>query len=205
MLQNWTMAQSAYDTGVQFAGQQYPMQQMPYQQAPAQQVQMQPQHDTKQDPEVNDMYSGEYNESRGPYSGDYSSPHDAYSGEHAVEDDPSTQLMQELVQDILDSKTVSPASGESDSKHEDVNQGWGNSTVDATESPSNHSMLYTPQDTQSTEHQTFRRFEYGNPISESEQSQQDELHQQIDQVLAGLDDEDMQDAIPEEQISVPHT
>lgn len=208
MLQNWTMAQSAYGSGMQFAGQQYSTQQVPYQytgyqQAPAQQVPTQSQTDIKQDPEAVDIYSGGYDDSHGPYSGDYNSPHDAYSGEHAMEDDPSAQLMQELVQNILHSKTVSPASDASDSKHEDVDQGWGGSTVNATESPSTNSVLYTPQNAQGAKHQIFRRFEDENPTSESEQSQQDELGRQVDQVFAGLDDEDTYLAESEREDSAP--
>lgn len=208
MLQNWTMAQSAYGSGVQFASQQYSAQPMPhqqtaYQQTPAQQVPMQSQTDIKQDPEAVDMYSGGYDDSRGPYSGDYNSPRDAYSGDYAAEDDPSAQLMQELVQNILHSKNVSPASDASDSKHEDVDQHWGDSTVNATESPLTNSVLYTPQDAQGAEHQTFKRFEDENPTSESEQSQQDELDQQVNQVLAGLDDEDIYLAESEREDSAP--
>lgn len=200
MLQNWTVAQSAYGPGMQFTGQR-----MPYQHTAAQQSQMRPQTDIKQDPETIDRYSGNYDDSRNLYSGDYDDRGDAYSGEYAADDDPSVQLMQELVQNILDSKTVSPTSGASESKQEDVSQGSSNSTVDATESPSNNSVLYTPQNAQSVEHQTFRSFEFENSISETEQSHQNGLHQQVDQVLAGLNDEDMQDAILEEQTSIEHT
>ena len=212
MLQNWTVAQSGLGPGMQYAGQQYSMQQMPYQQtayeqSPAQQVPMQSQTHIKQDPESNDMYSGNYNVSRGAYSGDYDSHTDPYAGnytaDYAAEDDPSAQLMEELTQNARDTQTVSPASDASDSKYEDTNQGWGNSTVGVTQSSSNNSMLYTPHKIQSAHH-TFSRFEHQNPISEADRAEHDELQHQVDQVLAGLD-EDMQDAIPEEQAPIPRT
>lgn len=210
MLQNWTMAQSAYGAGMQFAGQQYPVQHVPYQQTAyhqtsPQQVHSQPQTDIKQDPEAVDMYSGGYDDSRDPYSGNYNSPHDAYSGDHAAEDDPSAQLMQELVQNILDSKTVSPVSGTSDSNHEDVNKGSSNFTVDAAGYSSSKSMAYKPQNSQSAENQTFRSFEHESPVSESGQSQRDELDQQVSQVLAGLNDEGHIDVFADEQAFVQHT
>ncbi|KEQ72048.1 hypothetical protein M436DRAFT_49493 [Aureobasidium namibiae CBS 147.97] len=212
MLQNWTVAQSDLGPGMQYAGQQYSIQQMPhqqtaYQQSPAQQVPMQSQTHIKQDPESNDMYSGNYNDSRGAYSGDYDIHTDPYAGnytaDYAAEDDPSAQLMQELTQHARDTQTVSPASDASDSKYEDTNQGWGDSTVGVTQSSSNNSMLYTPHEIQNA-HQTFSRFEHQNPISAADQAEHDELQHQVDQVLAGLD-EDMQDAISEEQAPIPHT
>ena len=213
MLQNWTAAQSGLGPGMQFAGQQYSVQRMPYQQtafqqAPVQKTHAQAHNDIKQDPEGNDMYSGNYNESRDAYSGDYDSHTDPYAGnytgDYAAEDDPSAQLMEELTQNAFDSQTVPPASDANDSNYEDTNQGWGNSTVDVTQSTSNNSMFSTPHKIQNA-HQTFSRFEHQNPISEADQAEHDELQHQVDQVLAGLDDEYIQEAIPEEQTANPHT
>lgn len=219
MLQNWTVAQSGLGSGMQFAEQQYPVQQMShhqptYQQTAFQQASVQPTHaqshtDIKQDPEGNDMYSGNYNDSRNAYSGDHDSPTDLYAGnytgDYAAEDDPGAQLMKELTQKARDIQTVSPASDASDSKYEDTNQGWGNSTVGVTQSSSNNSMPSTPHKFQSAKHQTFSRFEHQNPIREADQAEHDELQHQVDQVLAGLDDEYMQEAISEEQTAIPHT
>lgn len=212
MLQNW----SRYGSGMQYAGQQYLMQQMPFQQfrqtafeqtafkqAPVQEARVQPQPDIKQDPKAIDMHSGHYNGYHDVNPGNYHDSHDMYSGDYAAEDDPSAQLMAELTQNILqssDSPTQAPEA--SDSKYEDVNQGWGNSTANATGFESNNSTFYSPQNTQGAGYQNFRSFEYENPISEAEQAQQDELAQQVDQVVAGLSDEDMQDEITEEQTAV---
>jgi hypothetical protein len=217
MLQNW----SRYGPGMQYTGQQYPMQQpfmqqMPFQQfqqtsfeqtafqqAPAQQAQEPPQTDIKLDPKAIDMYSGHYDSSHDMSSDNYHDSQDVYSGDYAAEDDPSAQLMAELTQNILES-SVSPtqAPESSDSKYEDINQGWGRSTDNATAFESNHSAFYTPPNGQGAEYQTFRSFEYDNPASEAEQAQQDELAQQVDQVVAGLSDEDMQDDILEEQTAI---
>jgi hypothetical protein len=202
MLQNW----SRYGSGMQYAEQQYPMQQSsmqqtPFQQfqqtafeqttfeqAPVQQAGMQPQTNTKQNPKAFDMYSG-----------DYDGSHDMYSGDYAVEDDPSAQLMAELTQNILESSNSPTQAPEaSDSKYEDVNQGWGSSAANATRFESNNSTFYSPQNAQGAEYQTFRSFEYKNPTSDAEQAQQVELAQQVDQVVADLSDDDMQ----EEQAAV---
>jgi hypothetical protein len=217
MLQNW----SRYGSGMQYAGQQYPMQQTSmqqtpfqqfqqtsfeqtaFQQAPVQQAQGQPQPDIKQDPKAIDKYSGHYDSSHDVNSSNYHDYQDMFSGEYAAEDDPSAQLMAELTQNILES-SVSPTQAleTSDSRYEDVNQDWGSSTANATAFESNKSTFYTPQNGHGAEYQTFRSFEYENPISDTEQAQQDELAQQVDQTVAGLSDEDMQDDIPEEQSAI---
>jgi hypothetical protein len=197
MLQNWTMAHSVYGSGMQDAGQQYSvqqasMQQMPFQQAafqqtPVQQAQVQPQTDTKQDLEVVDTDSG----------GDYDN--------FDMEDDPSAQLMAELTQDIPESSySPAPAFETNDAEHQDVNQDWGDSMVNAAEFELNDSVYYAPQTVQSAEYQNFRSFEHENTASEA-QRVEDELDQQVDQVIAGLSDENMQDTIVEEHALIART
>jgi hypothetical protein len=197
MLQNWTMAHSVYGSGMQDAGQQYSvqqasMQQMPFQQAafqqtPVQQAQVQPQTDTKQDLEVVDTDSG----------GDYDN--------FDMEDDPSAQLMAELTQDIPESSySPAPAFETNDAEHQDVNQDWGDSMVNAAEFELNDSVYYAPQTVQSAEYQNFRSFEHENTASEA-QRVEDELDQQVDQVIAGLSDENMQDSILEEHALIART
>jgi hypothetical protein len=197
MLQNWTMAHSVYGSGMQDAGQQYSMQQastqqMPFQQTvfqltPVQQAQVQPQTDTKQDPKVVDTDSG----------GDYDN--------FDMEDDPSAQLMAELTQDIPESSySPTPALETNDAEHQDVNQGWGDSMVNAAAFELNDSIYYAPQTVQSARYQNFRSFEYENTASEA-QRVEDELDQQVDQVIASLSDENMQDTIVEEQTLIART
>jgi hypothetical protein len=77
--------------------------------------------------------------------------------------------------------------------------------VDAAMAVLNNSPTYAPQNNQSDDYQTFRSFEYENPIDEAQTAQDEELAQQVDQVVAGLSDEDMEDTIPEEQIEVVRT
>jgi hypothetical protein len=196
MLQNWTMAHSVYGSGMQDAGQQYsvqqastqqmPFQQTVFQQTPVQQAQVQPQTDTKQDLEVVDTYSGDYEN-------------------YDMEDDPSAQLMAELTQDIPESSySPAPALETNNAKHEEANQGWGDSMVNAAEFELNDSVYYAPQTVQSAEYQNFRSFEHENTASEA-QRVEDELDQQVDQVIAGLSDENMQDTIVEEHALIART
>jgi hypothetical protein len=197
MLQNWTMAHSVYGSGMQNPGQQYSveqasMQQMPFQQTASQQnsvqqVQVQPKTDTKQDPEAIDTYSGDYDN-------------------FDMEDDPSAQLMAELTQDIPESSySPNPAFETDDAEHENVNQGWGDSMVNAAGFELDDSVFYAPQIVQSAESQNVRSFEYENTASEAQRVEEEELDQQVDQVISGLGDENMQDAIVEKQTLIART
>jgi hypothetical protein len=197
MLQNWTMAHSVYGSGMPNAGRQYSvqqasMQQMPFQQAafqqtPVQQAQVQPQTDTKQDPEAIETYSGDYDN-------------------FDIEDDPSAQLMAELTQDIPESSySPNPAFETDDAEHENVNQGWGDSMVNAAGFELDDSVFYAPQIVQSAESQNVRSFEYENTASEAQRVEEEELDQQVDQVISGLGDENMQDAIVEKQTLIART
>jgi hypothetical protein len=197
MLQNWTTAQSVDGSGVQHAGQQYPAQQAQMYQAPFQQTfcrqtsaqpaQAQSQTDYQEDSKAIEAYSGDY---------------DNFN----MEDDPSAQLMAELNQDILEAAySPSPAPEAVDRKYDDLDQAWGDSVVDAAMAELNNSPTYAPQNNQSDEYQTFRSFEYENPINEAQTAQDEELAQQVDQVVAGLSDEDMEDDMPGEQIEIVRT
>jgi hypothetical protein len=197
MLQNWTSAQSVYGSGTQHAGQQYPVQQTqmyqtPFQQTTYQQTSVQPaqvqsQTDYQEDAKTTNAYSGDY---------------DNFN----MEDDPSTQLMAELNQDIPESAySPTPAPEAVDNKCDDLDQAWGDSVVDAAMAELNNSPTYAPQNTQSDECETFRSFEYETPINEAQKAQDEELAQQVDQVVAGLSDEDMDDDMPGEQIEIVRT
>jgi hypothetical protein len=197
MLRNWTSAQSMYGSGMQHAGQQYPVQQTQMYQAPFQQTafqqtsvqpaQVQSQTDYQEDSKAIDVYSGDY---------------DNFN----MEDDPSAQLMAELNQDIPESAySHTPAPGAVDNKYDDLDQAWGDSVVDAAMAELNKSPTYAPQNTQRDEYQTSRSFGYESPINEVLEAQDEELAQEVDQVIAGVSDEHMQDAIPEEQIEIVRT
>jgi hypothetical protein len=197
MLQNWTSAQSVYGSGMQHAGQQYPVQQVQmyrtpflqtdFQQTPVQPAQVERQTDFQEDSKAIDAYSGNY---------------DNFN----MEDDPSAQLMAELNQDIPESAYSHTSAPEAvDNKYDDLEQAWDDSVVDAAMAVLNNSPTYAPQNNQSDDYQTFRSFEYENPIDEAQTAQDEELAQQVDQVVAGLSDEDMEDTIPEEQIEVVRT
>jgi hypothetical protein len=182
---------------IQHAGQQYPMQQAqmyhtPFQQTafqhtPVQQAQVEPQSYIHQDSKAINAYSGDY---------------DNFN----MEDDPSAQLMAELNQDIPESAySPTPAPEAVDNKYDDLDQAWGDSVVDAAMAELNNSPTYAPQNNQSDGYETFRSFEYENPVNEAQKAQDEELAQQVDQVVAGLSDEDMEVDMPGEQIEIVRT
>lgn len=195
MLQNWTMAQSGYNPSMQYSMQQHPMQQAPmqqipfqgtnYEQIPDQQAQAQPETDVKQDPEATDAYSGGH-------------------VDYNMEDDPSAQLMAELTQDISGSACAPMVPEDHDTKDQDANQGWGSSVVDATQLEYNNSMFADAPTHQNPGFEPFRSFESQDPVTEVEKAQEDQLAQQVEQVVADLIDEGMQDVVPEVQTTIRH-
>lgn len=184
MLQNWTMAQSAYNPGMQYSLQ-YPMQQVPMQQTRFQQTQEMPHTDVKQDPEGTGAHSGNY-------------------VDYNMEDDPSAQLMAELTQDIPESIHARTAPEESENKYQDGNLGWGSSAVNPNELNFNNSMFSDAQTHQNVNFKTFKSFESQDPVTEAEKIQEELLAQQVEQVVADLIDEGMQDVVPEEQTTIRH-
>lgn len=195
MLQNWTMAQSGYSPSMQYSMQQYPMQQASMQQIPfqqttyeqvsGQQAQAQPQNDVKQNPEATDAYSGDH-------------------VDYNMEDDPSAQLMAELTQDIPGSACAPTAPEANDTKYQDANQGWGNSVVNATQLEYNNSMFAGAKTHQNPGFEPFKSFESQDPTTAAEKNQEDQLAQQVEQVVAGLIDEGIQDVVPEVQTTIRH-
>ncbi|KAG9554195.1 hypothetical protein KCU71_g11928, partial [Aureobasidium melanogenum] len=196
MLQNWTMTQSEYNPNMQFSMQQYPMQQVSVQQTPfehttveqtsVQQAQAQPHTDVKQDPEAADAYSGNY-------------------VDFDMEDDPSAQLMAELNSDIPEAVRFPILPEASDNKYQDENQGWGSSVVNSTEFGLQNSMFPDAHVHQNLGFEPFKSFESQQPVTETEKTQEDQLTQQIEQVVASLIDEGMQDVVSEEQTTIRHT
>lgn len=195
MLHNWAMTQSGFTPGMQYPLQQYPMQQVPMQQTPfqqtiseqttVQQTHVKPHIDVKQDSEVADAFSGDYADCN-------------------MDDDPSAQLMAELTQDIPGSVRAPTALEESDDKYQDDNQGWGSSVINATELDFNNSMFSDAQVDQNIGFETFKSFESQDPVIEAEKIQEDQLVQQVEQVVADLIDEGMQDVFSEEQTTIRH-
>jgi hypothetical protein len=182
MLQNWTTAQSVHGSGIQHPGQQYPVQQAQMYQAPFQQTAY-PQTDYQEDSKAIGAYSDDYDNF-----------------------DPSAQLMAELSRDVAESAySAAPAPEAVDNKYDDLDQAWDDSVVDAAMAVLNNSPIYDPPTTQSARYQTFRSFEDESPNNETRKVQDEELAHQVDQVVAGLSDEDMEDTIPEEQIEVVRT
>ncbi|KAG9687989.1 hypothetical protein KCU95_g6162, partial [Aureobasidium melanogenum] len=196
MLQNWTMTQSGYNSGMQYPLEQYPMQQVPMQQTPfqqttfeqtsIQQAQTQPHPDVKQDPEAADAYVSN-------------------NVDFDMEDDPSAQLMAELTSDIPEPARFLTLPEASDNKYQDENQGWGSSLVNSTEFGLHNSMFPNAHVLQNPGFEPFKNFESQNPVTEAEKTQEDQLAQQIEQVVAGLIDEGMQDAVSKKQTTIRHT
>ncbi|KAG9522772.1 hypothetical protein KCU93_g6893, partial [Aureobasidium melanogenum] len=195
MLQNWTMAQSRYSPSMQYSLQHYPMQQVSMQQTPfeqttfeqtsVQQAQAQPHSDVNQDPEAADANFGNY-------------------VDFDMEDDPSAQLMAELTSEIPESARFPTLPEARDNKYQDENQGWGSSVVNPTEFGLHNSMFSNAQAHQNAGFEPFKSFESQLPVTEAEKTQEDQLAQQIEQVVAGLIDEGMQDVVPEEQTTIGH-
>ncbi|KAK6006732.1 hypothetical protein QM012_005740 [Aureobasidium pullulans] len=195
MFHDWSMAQSGYNPSMQFSAQQFPMQQMSVQQTPCenatfgqtsvQQAQAQPQNDVSQNSNVIDGYSGSY-------------------VDFDMDDDPSAQLMAELTQDVPESARSLMAPEASDKKYQDSNQGWGSSVVHSSVLDPPNSMVSNAQTHQNADLVAFKSFESQNPVTEFEKAQEDQLVQQVEQVVADLIDEGMQDAVPEAQTTVGH-
>ncbi|KAG9604751.1 hypothetical protein KCU77_g7381, partial [Aureobasidium melanogenum] len=196
MLQNWTMAQSGYSPSMQYSLQHYPMQQVSMQQSPFEQTsfeqnsvqhaQAQPHTDVKQDPEAADADSGNF-------------------VDFDMEDDPSAQLMAELTSDIPEAARSPTLPEASDNKHQDESQGWGSSVVNRTEFGIHNSTFPGAHVHRNPGFEPFKSFESQFPVTEAEKTQEDQLAQQIEQVVAGLIDEGMKDVVPEEQTTIRHT
>lgn len=192
MLQNWRMAQSGHNP---YSQQHYSMQQMSMPQAPFQQTNLeqpavqqahaQPQTGVKQDPEA-----------AGPYSSN--------SADFDMEDDPSAQLMAELTSDIPEAARSPTFAEASNIEYQVETQGWGNSVVNPTGFGLHNSMLSNAEALQNAGLESFQRSESQNPVTKAEKTQEDQLAQQIEQVVAGLIDEGMQDVVSEEQTTIRH-
>ncbi|KAH0394049.1 hypothetical protein KCU89_g11773, partial [Aureobasidium melanogenum] len=157
-----------------------------FEQTSVQQAQAQPHSDVNQDPEAADANFGNY-------------------VDFDMEDDPSAQLMAELTSEIPESARFPTLPEARDNKYQDENQGWGSSVVNPTEFGLHNSMFSNAQAHQNAGLETFKSFESQNSVTEAEKIQEDQLAQQIEQVVAGLIDEGMQDVVPEEQTTIRHT
>ncbi|KAH0136482.1 hypothetical protein KCU67_g16033, partial [Aureobasidium melanogenum] len=149
-------------------------------------AQAQPHSDVNQDPEAADANFGNY-------------------VDFDMEDDPSAQLMAELTSEIPESARFPTLPEARDNKYQDENQGWGSSVVNPTEFGLHNSMFSTAQAHQNAGLETFKSFESQNSVTEAEKIREDQLAQQIEQVVAGLIDEGIQDVVPGEQTTIRHT
>ncbi|KEQ67990.1 uncharacterized protein M437DRAFT_36680 [Aureobasidium melanogenum CBS 110374] len=185
MLQNWRMVQSGHNPYSQqhYSMPQTPFQQTTFEQPAVQQAHAQPQTVVKQDLEAAGAYSSNY-------------------VDFDMEDDPSAQLMAELASDIPEAARSPTLPEASDIKYQNENQGWGNSVVNHTDLGLHNSMFSNAQALQNAGLESFQRFESQNPVTEAEKTQEDQLTQQIEQVVAGLIDEGMQDVVSEEQTTI---
>ncbi|KAH0277109.1 hypothetical protein KCU91_g3413, partial [Aureobasidium melanogenum] len=185
MLQNWRMVQSGHNPYSQqhYSMPQTPFQQTTFEQPAVQQTHAQPQTGVKQDLEVAGAYSSNY-------------------ADFDMEDDPSAQLMAELASDIPEAARSPTLPEASDIKYQNENQGWGDSVVNHTDLGLHNSMFSNAQALQNAGLESFQRLESQNPVTEVEKIQEDQLAQQIEQVVAGLIDEGMQDVVSEEQTTI---
>ncbi|KAH0360473.1 hypothetical protein KCU65_g9374, partial [Aureobasidium melanogenum] len=193
MLQNWRMTQSGHNP---YSMQQYPMQQvsMPqtlfqetaFEQTSVQQAREQPHTDAKHDPEAVDAYSGNY-------------------ADFDMEDDPSAQLMAELTSDLSEAAPTPTLPEASDHKYQVEARDWSNSVVNSNDVGLHNSMFLNAHIHQNPGFEPFKSFESQPPITEADKIQEDLLAQQVEQVVAGLIDESMQDVVPEEQPTTRHT
>ncbi|KAI5196254.1 hypothetical protein E4T39_07895 [Aureobasidium subglaciale] len=212
MMQNWQMANSAqhggYNQEIPHSLQQYHVQQHAMQQATLQQRNVQQTYYPPASfPQQQSAHTLTEVENDHKVTG-------AFSNEilDFEMDDPSAQLMGELHNDIPESaRSPTPPARQSARETEvpksDVNivnlPGFMNYETTDFKMGTDDEQMSAPQDDQEFDHEIFKSFEQEVPSTEADKVQDAELADQVDQVVADLNDEEMQDSDSGEHRSTP--
>ncbi|KAI5239180.1 hypothetical protein E4T43_06906 [Aureobasidium subglaciale] len=213
MTQNWQMANSAqragYTQSMSFpaqSGQQHAVQQDQFQQRDFQQMHYQPAPFPQQQP--TQALTGVENDHRVTNTS-------LNETSDFNMDDPSAQLMGELHDDIAESARSPALSTRQSAMEAGVSKSDVN-LVDLPDSPgsmnyettvfnlgTDDKQVSVSRNDQDFNHDTFKSLEKDSPSAKTDQLEKTELAHQVDQVVANLRDEDMQDSDLGEHSSTP--
>ncbi|KAI5194593.1 hypothetical protein AUEXF2481DRAFT_76186 [Aureobasidium subglaciale EXF-2481] len=211
MMQNWHMANSAQNRGFapgmsypaqQYSGKQDATQQVPRQQQDLQQMYHQPAPFSRQQAAQTPTEVENDHRVNGASSNEISD---------FDMDDPSAQLMGELQDAIAESaRSPTPSIKEAGVSKSDVNTmgfpslpSFMNYEAHASNLRTNDEHVSGPQNDQDLDHETFKSLGQDDLSAKTGQFEATELADQVDQVVANLRDEEMQDSDLGEHSSTP--